>query len=229
MKNVNVQNVSMVEELQEQLTEDFTVTQDSQGNIQIYSNIEEYQLSQDEIQLLLQNLGYEIKWYLQDDEGKYVHADSCKRINKNEYIYVSYDKLERSYTTQAAAEIALLKLERACYFCKINHHFTIKSIISKPKSYFVIVDKETGNYVSSDSVFITKDEILFSTHTGRADELEYSNSYEVAAEIANRVKTTLEKYHIHKSFKIIEVVKENLPKGEMVIEHFSKMIVGVIS
>ena len=112
-----------------------------------------------------------------------------------------------------------------------NHSWEELTVIkyNKPTSRYVIQDEETGNYVSSDSVFITKDEILYSTHTGRADGLEYSNSFEVASEIANNVKTTLDKYHIHKDFKIIEVVKEYLLKGEMVIEHIPKRSVVMMA
>lgn len=149
--------LSMVKELQAKLTEDFTVTQDSNGNISIYSNIEEYFLNEEEVQQLLRNLGYSIRWFIVDENCQHVHADSIKRISKYEYTYSCYPKMERSYNNQESAELALLKLESDNYRAKMSHHFKVKSMLVSEPISFVIKDNN-GRFCDNQSIFILADD-----------------------------------------------------------------------
>lgn len=83
-------------------------------------------------------------------------------------------------------------------------------------NFYVIQDEETGNFVSSDSIFVTKHEVIYSTHSGRADGLEYHNSFVNAEKVLHKIKNKLEKYNVHKNFRIVEVIKENMHKGRFV-------------
>lgn len=80
---------------------------------------------------------------------------------------------------------------------------------------YVVRDEETGNYVSSDSVMVYCKELWYSTHTGRADGLEYHNTYDGAEKILHKINTLLEKHNIHKTLKVIEVIKEKMNWGEL--------------
>lgn len=94
----------------------------------------------------------------------------------------------------------------------------LNSEVQVGKPIFLIVDEDTGNYVSSDSIFLTADSMIYSTHTGRASGLEYSRSRYTADRIIANLTKTLKKYRIHKDFKVIEIDKENLLMGNMVVE-----------
>lgn len=251
MKNAKV----LVNNLQSKLGDDFTVTQNGQGELRVFDHIMECYLSSDEINLLLQEVdghfmvrdvetGFTCTYFTFSKVGQ-------GKGQRAKWFYSTYENYPEGvyYMTAKTVQAQLRYLENMNYYLGLNKIFEIFEVFpdslifsknhrweelivtkyNKPTSKFLIQDESTGNYVSSDSVFITKDEILYSTHTGRANGLEYSHSFEMAAQIANSVKDTLDKYGIYKNFKIIEVIKEKLPKGEMVIEHFSKMIVGVIS
>lgn len=139
-------NLSMVKELQEQLTEDFTVTQDARGDISIYSNIEEYYLNQDEVQILLQEaeLKHEdlaVKYWIIDEVGNYVHANSIKKVS-TEYTYVSYPKLYITYTSIERATEALECLNLHNSIGNLGHSFAImegsKSKVNEEKFYLTI-------------------------------------------------------------------------------------------
>jgi hypothetical protein len=84
---------------------------------------------------------------------------------------------------------------------------------------YVIQDQDTGNYVTSDSVFETDKGVLYSTFTGRSNGIEYSDNKELANNISTNITNQLAKYEIHKNYIIKDVTKSTLPKGEMLIEH----------
>lgn len=86
---------------------------------------------------------------------------------------------------------------------------------------YIVQDEETGNYASSDSVFKDGKKVLYSTHTGGDMGLEYSNSYEISNKIAIKLKNRLQSLGIHKTYKIIAVIKENLVQGELVITTYN--------
>ena len=142
MTNTNL----LIEGLQAKLTEDFKVTQDAQGNLTIYSNIEEYYLNKDEVNQLLQEaeLKHEdlaVKYWIIDEVGNYVHANSIKKVSK-EYTYVCYPKLYISYTSIERATEALECLNLHNSIGNLGHSFTImegsKSKVNEEKFYLTI-------------------------------------------------------------------------------------------
>jgi|GEM_PF-4211104 len=85
-----------------------------------------------------------------------------------------------------------------------------------------VIQDNLGNFVSSDSIFDLGNEVVYVTHTGKADNLEYYITKEVAETKRTRLLELLQKYKINRSLVIKKINKELLKKGQIIKEYFKK-------
>ncbi len=67
----------------------------------------------------------DFKWCIIDENNQYVHKDSIKKVNRNEYTYTYYSRMERSYPNKEMANIALSILNLHNVVGKLGHDFKI--------------------------------------------------------------------------------------------------------
>lgn len=89
---------------------------------------------------------------------------------------------------------------------------------------FLIQDKDTGNFISSDSVFITEDEIIYCTHSGEAEGIEYNSTQQTAEKTLHNINLKLLKHNIKKDFQILEMRKSSILRGDFIKEYYPKII-----
>lgn len=95
-----------------------------------------------------------VRYILLDEEGKFVHANSIRKISGGNYIYTTYDRPERAYTTIEAAKIALFNLELHNEKSNLGHSFKIEIMeVPEPKDY-IIVDQD-GRVADHYSISLT--------------------------------------------------------------------------
>jgi hypothetical protein len=156
--------------------------------------------------------------FIIDEEGKYVSDTACKKVSKTEYTYVNYELPNVSYPSQATAKLALLKLEKACYFAKMPYHFTIKSEeVLEPRG-FVIKDQD-NKFVDSSSIFILDNEWNYwaytTEHTSGLLRYYSKERAERIMEGLNQLKQFAGFSGIE--FHVEELISENLDPAEDVI------------
>ncbi len=79
-------------------------------------------------------------------------------------------------------------------------------------NYFIIKD-QAGNYVSESSfMYISKNEVVWSTKTGMTNIFSYYGFKKRAEDVVEKLNTLLAKYGIHKDLTVQEISEKEIDK-----------------
>ena len=157
-------------------------------------------------------------WVIVDEKGKYVHANSIKKISKDNYIYTSYARPERAYTSMEAVEIALFNLKLHNEKGNLGHSFEIEQInLNQPNLDYLILDTATGHYITETSVKDTEEGVKLLTYTGRTSGLGYYSTKERAEQAIHKIQSNLRLFGLHRGLEVVTNIVDNMIAGELVI------------
>lgn len=157
------------------------------------------------------SLSEEVKgrYYITDENQMHVHCDSIRKVSQNEYTYVSYPQMERSYADYKNAHEALYNLKKLNDAANMNHKFTMNYEELQPKPSYVIID-QYGNFVDARSIAIYKmddglDHWYYRSHSYFPCGAVFAyNSAELAESILNKLNKVNELAKFPIQFTVID-------------------------